>query len=49
MGGSFKVPFETPVLKEDFTIDVKDYEKENGGVIFPIQMRQQVYICHWIR
>ena len=31
----FKVPFETPVLKEDFTIDVKDYEKENGGVIFP--------------
>ena len=25
----------TPVLKEDFTIDVKDYEKENGGVIFP--------------
>lgn len=23
----FKVPFETPVLKEDFTIDVKDYEK----------------------
>ena len=22
----FKVPFETPVLKEDFTIDVKDYE-----------------------
>ena len=31
----FKVPFETPVLKEDFTIDVKDYEKENGGVSFP--------------
>lgn len=23
------------ILKEDFTIDVKDYEKENGGVIFP--------------
>ena len=31
----FKVPFETPVLKEDFTIDIKDYAKENGGVIFP--------------
>ena len=31
----FKVPFETPALKEDFTIDIKDYEKENGGVIFP--------------
>ena len=23
----FKVPFETPALKEDFTIDVKDYAK----------------------
>ena len=22
-------------LKEDFTIDTKDYAKENGGVIFP--------------
>lgn len=31
----FKVPFETPALKEDFTIDTKDYVKENGGVIFP--------------
>ena len=31
----FKVPFETPALKEDFTIDTKDYAKENGGVIFP--------------
>ena len=31
----FKVPFETPALKEDFTIDIKDYAKENGGVIFP--------------
>ena len=30
-----KVPFETPALKEDFTIDTKDYAKENGGVIFP--------------
>ena len=24
----FKVPFETPALKEDFTIDTKDYAKE---------------------
>ena len=31
----FKIPFETPSLKEDMTIDVKDYAKENGGVIFP--------------
>ena len=29
------MPFETPALKEDFTIDIKDYAKENGGVIFP--------------
>ena len=31
----FKIPFETPALKENFTIDPNDYVKENGGVIFP--------------
>lgn len=30
-----RVPYEVQPLKEDFTIDVADYEKENGGIIFP--------------
>ena len=41
----FKVPFETPALKEDFTIDTKDYAKENGGVIFPNQTHLPACIC----
>lgn len=33
--GLFGIPFETPALDENFFIKVKDYKKENGGVIFP--------------
>ena len=31
----FRIPYETPALKEDFSIDTADYSKENGGIIFP--------------
>ena len=31
----FKVPYKTVPLKEDFSIDPKDYYVENGGVLFP--------------
>ncbi len=30
-----KIPFETVPLKDDFTIDVNDYKRPNGGIIFP--------------
>ncbi len=29
----FQIPYERPALKEDFHIDPRDYDKENGGVI----------------
>lgn len=31
----FRIPYETPALKEDFSISPEDYYRENGGVIFP--------------
>ncbi len=31
----FGIPYETCPLREDFTIDPRDYDRENGGVIFP--------------
>lgn len=31
----FGIPYETPALKEDFSISPEDYYQENGGVIFP--------------
>ena len=31
----FNIPYETPALKDDFTIDPDDYKRTNGGVIFP--------------
>lgn len=31
----YNIPYETPSLKEDFTIDINDYMKENGGIIIP--------------
>lgn len=31
----FNIPYETPALRDDFTIDPDDYKRENGGVIFP--------------
>lgn len=31
----FRVPYETQPLKEDFTINIEDYKKPNGGIIFP--------------
>lgn len=29
----YRIPFECPPLREDFTIDVSDYKRENGGVV----------------
>ncbi len=29
----YRIPFECPPLREDFTIDPADYKKENGGVV----------------
>lgn len=29
----YQIPYECPELREDFTIDVEDYKKENGGVV----------------
>lgn len=31
----FHIPYETPKLDDDFCIRPKDYDRENGGVIFP--------------
>lgn len=31
----FKVPFEVQPLMDDFTINIEDYQKPNGGIIFP--------------
>lgn len=31
----FRIPYETVPLDEDFQICIKDYQRENGGVIFP--------------
>lgn len=31
----FKIPFETKALTEDFSIDIADYKKENGGIVIP--------------
>lgn len=30
-----RIPYERIPLKEDFTIDKKNYQRENGGIIFP--------------
>ncbi len=31
----FRIPYETPALKADFSICPEDYKRENGGIIFP--------------
>lgn len=31
----FRIPYETPMLDDDFYIHPEDYARENGGVIFP--------------
>ncbi|NLZ80641.1 MAG: histidinol-phosphate transaminase [Clostridiales bacterium] len=31
----FKIPYVRPALKDDFHMDEKDYDRENGGIIFP--------------
>lgn len=31
----YRIPYETPALDGDFNIIPEDYEKENGGIIFP--------------
>jgi histidinol-phosphate aminotransferase len=31
----FQIPYQTPVLQEDFSIRKEDYYKANGGIIFP--------------
>jgi len=31
----FRIPYETPALDADFNIVPRDYDRENGGVIFP--------------
>ncbi len=31
----FRIPYETRALREDFTIDPKDYRTDCGGVVFP--------------
>ena len=31
----YRIPYDTPALDGDFNIIPEDYEKENGGVIFP--------------
>lgn len=33
--GLFRIPYETPALDERFRIRARDYDRENGGVIFP--------------
>lgn len=33
--GLYEIQYETIALQEDFTINVKDYFKPNGGIIFP--------------
>lgn len=31
----FQIPYETPKLDEEFRIRIEDYQRENGGIIFP--------------
>lgn len=31
----YRIPYEQIPLKEDWSIDPKDYQRENGGIIFP--------------
>lgn len=31
----YHIPYETPALREDFTINTDDYLRENGGIIIP--------------
>lgn len=31
----FGIPYETPALDEEFRINPRDYDRENGGVVFP--------------
>ena len=31
----YKIPYKTPKLRDDFTIDINDYMGENGGIIIP--------------
>lgn len=31
----FRIPYETPALREDFTLDLAPYSRDNGGVIVP--------------
>lgn len=31
----FRIPYKTIPLKDDFTINVSDYDQENGGIVFP--------------
>ncbi len=31
----YRIPYETVALREDFTIDPADYDRECGGIIFP--------------
>ena len=31
----YRIPYETRALREDFSINPKDYAEENGGIIFP--------------
>lgn len=31
----FRIPYETPELDDNFRIKVRDYYRENGGVVFP--------------
>lgn len=33
--GLFRIPYETQPLDEKFEICAKDYQKENGGIVFP--------------
>ena len=31
----FRIPYQTQKLNDNFEIDKKDYQKENGGIVFP--------------
>lgn len=45
----FRIPWEAVPVAEDMSIRAKDYEKENGGIIFQIPMLRPVFSCLWTR
>ena len=34
----FRIPYETVPLSEDFCVNIRNYDKPNGGVVLPLSL-----------